>query len=92
MYIHIGADVSIPAHWIIGIFDLEQVTPSSDTVAFLAEAEESSRVDWMTEDVPRSLILTSGRIFLSPVSTATLRARCAGTGFTSKGQYEYRAK
>ena len=92
MYIHIGADISIPAHWIIGIFDLEKVTPSSDTVAFLAQAEEANRLDWMTEDVPRSLILTSSRIFLSPVSTATLRARCAGAGFLSKGHYEYRKR
>jgi hypothetical protein len=89
MYIHIGADVSIPAHWIIGIFDLEKVSPSSDTVAFLAQAEDTNRLDWMTEEVPRSLILTSGRIFLSPVSTATLRARCDGAGFILKGQYEY---
>ncbi|HNZ63808.1 MAG TPA: DUF370 domain-containing protein [Bacillota bacterium] len=92
MYIHIGADVSIPAHWIIGIFDLEQVTPSSDTVALLAKAEETDKLDWMTEDVPRTLIITSDRYFLSPVSTATLRARCSGTGLALKGLYEYRTE
>ncbi|NLA96242.1 MAG: DUF370 domain-containing protein [Clostridiaceae bacterium] len=78
MYIHIGADVSLPAHWIVGIFDLDRVTPSGGTADFLRQAEEKSRLDWMTADVPRSLVVTVDRVFLSPVSTATLRSRLAG--------------
>jgi hypothetical protein len=77
MYVHIGADVALPAHWIVGIFDLEGMTPSSLTAGFLKKAEEESKLDWMTADVPRSLVVTVDRVFLSPVSTATLRARLA---------------
>ncbi|NLA71304.1 MAG: DUF370 domain-containing protein [Clostridiaceae bacterium] len=88
MYIHIGADVSIPAHWIVGIFDLDRVTSASDTVAFLKRAEDENMLDWMTPDVPRSLIVTVDRIFLSPVSTATLRSRLRGKRANLKGHYE----
>ncbi len=80
MYIHIGADVSLPAHWIVGIFDLDRLTPQGGTAAFMRQAEALGRLDWMTEDLPRSMVVTVDRVFLSPVSTATLRARLAGEG------------
>ncbi len=76
MYIHIGADVSIPAEWIIGIFDLDSATGAApDTVRFLARAEQSNCVDMLTSDIPRSFIVTMDRVFLSAVSASTLRLR-----------------
>ena len=78
MYIHIGADVSLPAHWIVGIFDLDRVTPSGGTADFMRQAEEQGRLDWMTAGIPRSMVVTIERVFLSPVSTATLRSRLTG--------------
>lgn len=77
MYIHIGAEVSIPFHWIVGIFDMEQMTErATDTVALMARAERDGRLEWMTEDIPRSLIVAVDRVYLSPVSAHTLRQRC----------------
>ncbi len=90
MYIHIGADVSLPAEWIIGIFDLDNVTSSApDTVNFLSNAEKASRVDILTSDIPRTIVLTINRVFLSPVSSAALRLRwqkgmSRETGLTGK--------
>ena len=78
MYIHIGADVSLPAHWIVGIFNLVRVAPAGATTDLMGQAEREGRLDWMTDDVPRSMVVTLDRVFLSPVSTATLRARLAG--------------
>ncbi len=76
MYIHIGADVSLPAEWIVGIFDLDNSTGgSTDTVKFLARAEKNQLIDILTPDLPRSLIVTINRAILSPVSSATLRLR-----------------
>ena len=85
MYIHIGADVSIPAHWIMGIFDLDRLALTGATAAFLKEAEKDNKLDLMTPDLPRSLIVTMDRVFMSPVSTATLRARLMGRQGDSKG-------
>jgi len=76
LYIHIGADVSLPAEWIVGIFDLDTVTSSApDTVKFLSAAENDSRVDILTTDIPRTVVLTINRVILSPVSTTTLSMR-----------------
>ncbi|MDI9461325.1 MAG: extracellular matrix regulator RemB [Saccharofermentanales bacterium] len=76
MYIHIGADVSLPAEWIVGIFDLDHSTQgSADTVKYLARAEENHLIDILTSDLPRSLVVTINRAILSPVSSDTLRLR-----------------
>ncbi len=88
MYVHLGADVSIPAHWIIGIFDLDQLAPAGATADFMKAAEEGGRLDWMTAEVPRSLVVTVDRVFLSPVSTATLRNRLKAENPALKGHYE----
>ncbi len=85
MYIHIGADLSLPAHWIVGIFDLDRVTPAGGTADYLRQAEEEGRLDWMTADIPRSLVVTVDRVYLSPVSTATLRSRLAGEKQKAEG-------
>jgi hypothetical protein len=85
MYIHIGADVSIPAHWIMGIFDLDRLALTGATADFLKQAEKDNKLDLMTPDLPRSLIVTMDRVFMSPVSTATLRARLMGRQGDSKG-------
>ncbi|HHX29952.1 MAG TPA: DUF370 domain-containing protein [Clostridiaceae bacterium] len=85
MYIHIGADISIPAHWIVGIFDLDRMTPSGDTASFLKQAEEANKLDWMTADLPRSLVVTLDRSFMSPVSARTLLARLHDQGRSLKG-------
>jgi len=70
MYIHIGADVSLPAEWIVGVFDLDNSTGgSSDTLKFLATAENEQKMDTLTSDIPRSFVVTINRVILSPVST-----------------------
>ncbi|MDI9468816.1 MAG: DUF370 domain-containing protein [Bacillota bacterium] len=78
MYIHVGASNSLPAADIIAVLDLDQVTVGPETNpmhTWLAAMEEAMRVDTLTEDVPRSLVITTTRIYLSPVSSATLRRR-----------------
>ena len=78
MYIHIGGDYTISSHLIIGVFDMERVTVDPEmnaTMDVLRLAEEQSRLDIISMDIPRSMILTLEKVYLSPVSTATLRTR-----------------
>lgn len=78
MYIHLGADVSIPFHLIVGIFDLDSIPGSAeDTLAFMTQTEKESKLDLLVPDVPRSLIVTLDRSYLSAVSAQTLRVRCS---------------
>ena len=78
MYVHLGADLSIPFHMIVGIFDLDSIPESAeDTLAFMAQAEKDGRLDLLVPEVPRSLIVSLDRSYLSAVSAQTLRARCS---------------
>ena len=57
MFLHIGADMVIPAKNIIGIFDIDNTTISKDTREFLKIAEEEGFVKNVSRDLPKSFIL-----------------------------------
>lgn len=76
MYVHIGGEYSIPDRMIIGIFDLDEVTGAdSCTNEFLFKAEKESRVETISFDIPRSMIVTLERIYISPISAGTISKR-----------------
>ena len=76
MYLHIGNEYALPAHWIVGIFDFNGTTSAGrENEQFLAGIEQSGRIEWSGNDVPKSFIVTLDRVYLSPVRSATLRLR-----------------
>ncbi len=77
MYVHIGGEYELAARLIIAIFDLDQITSSKDkgTILFLKSLEERSLLEAVSPDLPKSLVLTVDRAYLSPISTYTLRQR-----------------
>ncbi len=76
VYIHIGGECSIPEKTIVGIFDLDEVTKSNNsTHAFLKKAEEEGRVENVSYDLPRSIIVAVDKIYLSPISAGTIKKR-----------------
>ena len=79
MYINIGSDMSVRDSAILGIFDLDNTTCSRHTRKFLAQAEENGQVVTVTEDLPKSFLLTSEygleRVYLCQFNAATLEKR-----------------
>jgi len=79
LYIPIGSDMSVRDKSIIGIFDLDNTTYSKHTRKFLAEAEKNGEVVTVTEDLPKSFLLTSefgmDRVYLCQFNAATLEKR-----------------
>lgn len=76
MYVHVGGEYSISDRFIIGIFDLDSISPrQTDTLHFLSKAEREGRVEYISDDIPRSVILTLDRVYVSPISVATIRKR-----------------
>ena len=81
MYLHIGDDSCILEKDIVGIFDLEVTTTMKTTGEFLhISQEEGFTVNAVNRgEMPKSFILadTEGvsRVYISPVSTATLYKR-----------------
>lgn len=79
MFIHIGGDVVIPMKNVIAILDIETTTLSKDTKEFLRIAEEEGFVEAISDDLPKTFIITEAdkksKIYLSPISSVTLHKR-----------------
>lgn len=76
MYIHIGGDYSIPEKTILGIFDFDSVTnEGSSTNEFLKKAQDENRIEYISYDIPRNIILAIDRVYISSVSARTIRNR-----------------
>ena len=79
MFLHLGENVVVPSNDIIGIFDLETTTYSSDTSSFLRMAEEDGFVERISKDKPKSFVIAEvnkmSKVYLSPISSSTLTKR-----------------
>ncbi len=79
MFLHIGGDKVIPVRNVIAILDIETTTLSKDTKEFLKTAEEEGFIETISDDLPRSFIVTEvnkkSKIYLSPISSITLQKR-----------------
>ena len=80
MYIHIGGDVSLLKKNIIAIFDMDNTTVSKWTRQYLQYAEDKGEVINVSDEIPRTFIITEEKsnikkVYLSPVSAATLLKR-----------------
>lgn len=85
MYLHLGSDTVISEKDIIGIFDLENTSTGQITREFLNKNNSSTiTVSNNTKDIielPKAFIVTNNvntkkeRIFISPISVATLKKR-----------------
>lgn len=79
MFLHIGGDYVVPTKNIIAILDLESTTISKDTREFLAIAEEEGFIESISDDIPKTVIITEfekkSKIYLSPISSITLQKR-----------------
>lgn len=79
MFLHIGGDVVVPMKSVIAILDIETTTISKDSKEFLRVAEEEGFIIAISDDLPRSFIITEAdkksKIYLSPISSVTLQKR-----------------
>lgn len=79
MYLHLGGDTVVNLKDVIAIMDLDVTTVSKISREFLAVAEEEGFIINVSDDLPKSYILTErdneSRIYISPISSATLLKR-----------------
>ena len=79
MYLHLGQNRVVRDREIIGIFDLDITSQSIRTRQFLNLAEKNGEVIAVTEDIPKSFVVTGERgrqqIYISQLSPATLHRR-----------------
>ncbi|MBO4242918.1 MAG: DUF370 domain-containing protein [Clostridiales bacterium] len=79
MYVHIGDDIAVRADTVTALIDMETVLPSQkDVINFINAEDEIGRLQYLTEDIPRSMILTTDKTYISSLSTEVLRRRFEG--------------
>lgn len=78
MYLHLGQDYIVKTRDIIGIFDMDTATVSKNTRQFLKNAEQQGAMVTLSDDLPKSFVVTDfpiDTVFVSPISSATLKKR-----------------
>lgn len=76
MYVNIGGDIFVPAGSVSAIVNLETVPPSRRSVTdFIESEDENNHLQYLTEDIPRTLILTDTRSYISSISSSVLQRR-----------------
>lgn len=79
MYLHLGQNTVVRDREIIGIFDLDITSQSPRTRRYLNTAERRGEVVAVTQELPKSFVVTGRRgrqrVFISQLSTATLLRR-----------------
>jgi extracellular matrix regulatory protein B len=73
MYIHIGEDINIRARDIISILDKESANNSPLVEEFISHRKE--KVINLSKNPFKSVIITYDSVYLSPISSGTLKKR-----------------
>jgi hypothetical protein len=73
MYIHIGEDINIRARDIISILDKESANNSPLVEEFISHRKE--KVINLSKNPFKSVIITYDNVYLSPISSGTLKKR-----------------
>lgn len=79
MYVPIGNDMAIRDRSIVGIFDMDNCTWSHRTREFLTKAEQNGEIIPVTDDLPKSFILTAeyglNKVYLVQFNSVTVEKR-----------------
>ncbi|SFP90420.1 extracellular matrix regulator RemB [Salibacterium halotolerans] len=74
MFIHLGGDTVIRSKDVITIVDQDTHDSSSITQQFLSSRKEED-VERISAEQTKSVVVTTEKIYLSPISTLTLKRR-----------------
>ncbi|OIJ16989.1 hypothetical protein BKP37_00035 [Anaerobacillus alkalilacustris] len=75
MFIHLGGETVIRSKDVIAILDRQVKETSETTEEFLSNCIEAEKVEEILKDMTKSIVITTDKIFLSPISSTTLKRR-----------------
>jgi predicted flavoprotein YhiN len=75
MFIHLGGEKIIRASELVAIFDLSIERNSKISKQFVSEAMKDRKLEVIGEEESKSLVVTAGKVYYSPISSATLKKR-----------------
>jgi hypothetical protein len=76
MFIHIGNDLSVLKSSITAVVDLETVLPSQKDISeFINREDEQGRLQYVTEEIPKSLVITDDKTYVCSISAGLILNR-----------------
>lgn len=75
MFLFLGGDVSVRSDEVIGIFDIEECSVSRITADYLNICQKNERIVNVSENMPKSFIVTEDKTYISNVSHSTIIKR-----------------
>lgn len=75
MFLFLGGDVSVRLSEVVGVFDIEECSVSRVTADYLNACQRNGRIVNVSEDMPKSFIVTSDKTYISNVSHSTIVKR-----------------
>ena len=81
MFIHIGNDLSVLRSSVTCVVNLETVSPSQkDVTEFINREDEQGRLQYVTEEIPKSLVITDDKTYVCSLSTSLILNRLMSFG------------
>ncbi|GEL07552.1 extracellular matrix regulator RemB [Salisediminibacterium halotolerans] len=75
MFIHLGGDLVMKTERIIAILDHQNQGMSKENQDFMKGYQGQKRTVHVTDDPPKSMVITADEIYMSPISSQTLKRR-----------------
>ena len=89
MFVHIGKNFSVNEKEIIGIFDMETSTVSSETRDFLKNMQDGMKTVSLCDDIPKTFVLCDNEItdtvYITQISERSTFNRINQTGNNIRG-------
>ena len=77
MFIHLGGDTLVSSKKIVAIINAENALNANTTKDFLRKAQDKGLVKKLDNENFKSIIVTDQSIYLSPISSLTLKKRAS---------------
>ena len=88
MYLHLGEETAVLCDEVIGIFDIENTSVSRTTREFLAKAANDGETVTVSYDMPKAFVLCDDLLYITQVSSQTLKKRADQISITSAIKYQ----
>ncbi|MCH5205926.1 MAG: DUF370 domain-containing protein [Oscillospiraceae bacterium] len=75
MFLYLGGDVTVRSNEVVGIFDIEECSVSRTTANFLNSSQKNGKIVNVSEEMPKSFIVTQNKTYISNVSCHTINKR-----------------
>lgn len=75
MFLFLGGEFTVPSKDIIGVFDIEECSVSRTTADYLNSCQKKGQVIYVSQDMPKSFVVSTNKTYISNVSNDTINRR-----------------